>query len=136
VTGVPDVFAGNPAGTRAVQLVSPATPSSALDLLGRCDRKRSCDTSSGNGGGLAQALHLINGSTINGKLGRGLALELPALTNREIVERLYLRAFSRFPTDAEIAAWDPALPSGEGRADAVADLLWTLLNSREFAVNH
>jgi hypothetical protein len=136
VTGVPDHFAGYPAGTRAVQLVSPATPSTALDVLGRCDRKRSCDASSGTGGGLAQALHLINGSTINDKLGRGLAAELPALANRELVETLYLRAFSRFPTAAEIAAWDPALPSGDGRAEAVADLLWTVLNSREFAVNH
>lgn len=136
VTGVADHFAGYPAGTRAVQLVSPATPSAALDVLGRCDRKRSCDASSVTGGGLAQALHLINGSTINDKLGRGLAAELPALANRELVETLYLRAFSRFPTAAEIAAWDPALPSGDGRADAVADLLWALLNSREFAVNH
>jgi hypothetical protein len=136
VTGVPDVFAGYPPGTRAVQLASPATPSAALDLLGRCDRKRSCDGSTAGGGGLAQALHLINGSTINDKLAAGLATELPARSNREVVETLYLRAFSRFPTAAEFAAWDPALPPGDGRAEAVADLLWTILNSREFAVNH
>jgi hypothetical protein len=136
VTGVPDVFADYPAGTRAVQLISPATPSPALDVLGRCERKRSCDGASRAGGGLALALHLINGSTINDKLRAGLAVELMARTNREIIETLYLRAFTRFPTQKEFAAWDAALPLGEGRAEAVADLLWTVLNSREFAANH
>lgn len=34
VTGVPEVFEGMPSGTRAVQLVTPATPSPALDVLG------------------------------------------------------------------------------------------------------
>jgi hypothetical protein len=136
VTGVPDVFTGYPAGTRAVQLISPATPSPALDVLGRCERKRACDSSARSGGGLAQALHLINGSTINDKLGDGLAATLPALTNREIVETLYLRAFSRYPAIREVNAWDAMLPAGEGRSQAVADLIWTVLNSREFAANH
>jgi hypothetical protein len=138
VTGVPDKFPGVPAGTRAVQLISPATPSPALDVLGRCERKRACDSSSRSGGGLAQALHLINGSTINDKLAAGvdLAAELPKRTNREIIETLYLRALSRYPTTDEVKAWDAMLPDGEDRAQAVADLIWTVLNSREFSANH
>ena len=136
VTGVPDSFDGYPTGTRAVQLVSPATPSAALDVLGRCDRKRTCDISSGSGGGLAQVLHLLNGSTINDKLHAGLAAELPPLSNREIIETLYLRAFSRFPSPIEFDQWNALLPPDDGRSEAVADLLWTVLNSREFAANH
>ena len=136
VTGVPDSFDGYPTGTRAVQLVSPATPSTALDVLGRCDRKRTCDISSGSGGGLAQVLHLLNGSTINDKLHAGLAAELPPLSNREIIETLYLRAFSRFPSPIEFDQWNAMLPPDDGRSEAVADLLWTVLNSREFAANH
>jgi hypothetical protein len=138
VTGVPDSFAGVPAGTRAVQLISPATPSPALDVLGRCERKRACDWSSRSGGGLAQALHLINGSTINDKLlsDLGLAAELPEKTNGEIIEALYLRAFCRHPTSSEVNAWDTMLPAGEGRREAVADLMWAVLNSREFSANH
>jgi hypothetical protein len=138
VTGVPDAFAGVPAGTRAVQLISPATPSTALDVLGRCERKRACDSSSRSGGGLAQALHLINGSTINDKLvsDLGLVAELPEKTNREIIEILYLRAFSRYPWPGEVNAWDTMLPAGEGRREAVADLVWAVLNSREFSANH
>jgi hypothetical protein len=138
VTGVPDKFAGVPAGTRAVQLISPATSSPALDVLGRCERKRACDSSSRSGGGLAQALHLINGSTINDKIagGVGLVAELPKRTNREIIETLYLRALSRYPATGEVKAWDAMLPAGEDRGQAIADLMWTVLNSREFSANH
>lgn len=136
VTSVPDVFAGYPSGTRAVQLISPATPSPALDVLGRCERKRSCDSSSNSGGGLAQALHLLNGSTINDKLHGGLATELPALGNREVIETLYLRAVSRFPSAGELAEWNAMLPQDEKRPEAVADFIWAVLNSREFAANH
>ncbi len=136
VTAVPDAFPGYPTGTRAVQLVSPATPSPALDVLGRCERKRACDSFSGSGGGLAQALHLLNGSTINDKLHGGLAAELPALTNREAIESIYLRAFSRYPSAAELEEWSAMLPQDEGRPEAVADLIWAVLNSREFSANH
>jgi hypothetical protein len=136
VTGVPDVYAGHSAGTRAVQLISPATPAPALDVLGRCDRKRTCEGSSRTGGGLAQALHLINGSTINDKLRGGLVAQLESRPNRELIETAYLRALTRRPSEEEFSAWDSVLPHDATRADGVADLLWALLNSREFGFNH
>ncbi len=136
VTGVPDLFEGCPEGTRAVQLISPATPSPALDVLGRCLRKRPCDGSAQTGGGLAEALHLINGSTINGKLRGGVIEELKGRSSREIVEELYRRVLTRPPAQDELAEWEPLLASGPDRTEAVQDLLWTLLNSREFALNH
>ena len=136
VTGVVDVFEGLPAGTRAVQLISPATPSPALDVLGRCLRKRPCDGSGGAGGGLAEALHLINGSTINGKLRDGVVVELRDRSNRDVVEEFYRRALTRPPEPAELAAWESSLERGSDRAEAIQDLLWTLLNAREFALNH
>jgi hypothetical protein len=135
VTGVPDVFAGYPAGTRAVQLISPATPSPALDVLGRCDRKTSCDGPASAGGGLAQALHLINGSTINEKLRGGALDELKGRPDREVVEELYLRTFTRLPEPAERAEWEATLTRGTDRTETLQDLLWTLLNSREFSLN-
>ncbi len=136
VTGIADVFEGLPAGTRAVQLISPATPSPSLDVLGRCMRKRPCDGASGAGGGLAEALHLINGSTINGKLRGGVVEALKDRSSREIVEELYRRALTRPPEPAELAEWEVSLARGVDRIEAVQDLLWTLLNSREFALNH
>jgi hypothetical protein len=138
VTGVPDAFPGCAGGTRAVQLIGTRTPSYALDVLGRCSRDTACDGGGRRGGGLAQALHLINGPTLNAKLGQGIVTALLArnLTGREIIEELYLRALTRRPEPAELAEWERLLASAAKRADAIQDLLWTLLNSREFAFNH
>jgi hypothetical protein len=136
VTGIPDEFRGYPLGTRAVQLVGTQTPSHALDVLGRCSRERSCETgNAAGGGGLAQALHLINGTTINEKLHRAAAtlLEDQTASRGLLAEEIYLRALARLPTADESAQWEPLLANG---ADAVEDLLWVLLNSREFCFNH
>jgi len=135
VTGVADAFTGYPAGTRAVQLISPATPSNALDVLGRCRRTGSCDGSVQTGGGLAQALHLINGSTINDKLRRSVLEEWANRSDRDLVVELYLRAFTRRPEPVELAEWELRLVRGPNRTEAIEDLLWTVLNSREFTLN-
>jgi hypothetical protein len=108
-------------------------PSHALDVLGRCARQRSCETAERTGGGLAQALHLINGSTINDKLRAGAVKIASGISGGAIIDELYVRAFSRPATAAERAAWEPLLTAD---ADAVEDLLWALLNSREFSFNH
>jgi hypothetical protein len=136
VTGVGDVYANQPEGTRAVQLMSPATPSAALDVLGRCPRARACDGASRSGGGLARALHLINGPSINDKLAPAARTLLAGRSNDAVIEELYLRALTRRPTDAEQAAWTTRLERATDRQLAVEDLLWTILNSREFAFNH
>jgi hypothetical protein len=134
VTGVPDQFPGYAAGTRAVQLIGSQTPSQALDVLGRCARERSCETSGGTGGSLAQSLHLINGSTINGKLREAAkSLQSRGLSGGAIIDELYIRALSRPPSSAEHAMWEPQIAED---AEAVEDLLWALLNCREFSFNH
>jgi len=138
VTGVSHGFPGYDSGTHAVQLAGARTPSYELDVLGRCPRDTACDGGGRRGGGLAQALHLINGSTINGKLNGGIVRQLLAggRSGREIIEDLYLRALTRRPEPAELAEWEPLFASARNETEAVQDLLWTLLNSREFAFNH
>jgi hypothetical protein len=121
-----------------VQLAHARSPSYALDVLGRCQRERPCDSATVNGGGLAQALHLVNGSTVNDRLPRSDSVRRVAdgWTDRAIVEELYLRAFTRRPEAAELAEWQRLLSTAEDKKIAVEDLLWTVLNSREFAFNH
>ncbi len=138
VTGVPDKYESHPEGTRAVQLIGAQTPSAALDVLGRCARERSCGTPGGAGGGLAQALHLINGSTINAKLRGGTLARLLAgpASDREWVDDLYLRSLGRPASPAEQTEWTQRLARAADRSLVAEDLLWALLNSREFAFNH
>ncbi len=137
VTGVAHRFEGESEGLRAVELVGPQVASASLDVLGRCDRERPCEPG-GGGGGLARTLHLIQGSTIQDKLSGGVVDQLVAAnaSDAEVVSELYLRAFTRFPGPEEKAAWTSLLARAEPRKDAIEDLLWALLNSREFGFNH
>ncbi len=67
---------------------------------------------------LARTLNLMNGDWLNLRL------------RPDTVENLYLKTLSRPPTPEERAHWT-------GRDDEyLKDLLWALLNSREFGTNH
>ena len=85
-----------------------------------------------------RALQLINGSSINDKLSGPFVTGLLSrgASNRELVDELYLRTLSRAARADEHAQWEPLLDQATDRAEVVEDLLWTLLNSREFAFNH
>lgn len=137
-TEVPERFAGQADATRAVQLVGAQTPSHALDVLGRCPRERNCETASIGGGGLAQALHLINGSTVNHRLKQGMLTRIHGekFSDEAALQMLYLRTLSRPPTSAEATEWVSLLGASTSRMETLEDLLWALLNSREFVFNH
>jgi len=54
----------------------------------------------------------------------------------ERITDLYLRCFSRQPTQAELAKLVPVLGQGNDPTQALGDVFWALLNSREFLFNH
>jgi hypothetical protein len=135
---VPEGFPSCPAGTRAVQLVGAHTPSIALDLLGRCSREKSCDSYASGSGGITRALHLINCETIQAKMRGGIVDHLLArnASDGEVIAELYLRTLARGASADEETTWTRMLAGAGNRREAVEDLFWTLLNSREFAFNH
>ena len=142
VTGVPTPYSGYPAGTRALQLPDTQVKSQFLTVFGRparnvCDvAERSYDPT------IAQALHVINGDTLNKKLSApdgyvALFLKL-GLSNSRILEHVYLTAFSRYPTESEKSALLAALNKSnrDQRQQALEDMLWSVLTSKEFLFNH
>jgi hypothetical protein len=140
VTGVAEAFPGTPPGTRAIALGDSQPASPALDLLGRCSREASCTPGKGAEAGLPQALHLLNGPLLNARLRaeEGAVTRWAADDGPEeaLVEEIYLRALSRFPTSAETVHWSRTLRAAADRRQTLEDFLWAVLNSREFVFNH
>ena len=144
VTGVPSVFAGYPAGTRAMQLPDSQVQSQFLSSFGRpprqiCDAgERSSDPS------IPQALHVINGDTLNKKLSAAegyvsLLIKL-GLSDKRIIEHMYLSAFSRYPTEQESTSLSVLLKTTrtnkDQRKQAVEDMMWAMLTGKEFLFNY
>ncbi len=142
VTGVPEEYAGQPGGTRAVALIDPLSPASSLDVLGRCTLLGGCEEKPAVAAGLEAQLHLLNGEFINGKLtaesGRLRQSIAAQRTYAEIVDEFYQRALGRHATDAEAARWSTRLQAADEseRRQRLEDFVWSLLNSRQFMENH
>ena len=113
-------FPGHP-GRRALQLPDAAVDSYFLTAFGRPPRVTAADSERQQEPSITQALHVINGDTINQKLAapRGLIQTLVdgSSDNRTAVERIYLAALSRHPSDEELRT----LVAGDGRGASHAD---------------
>jgi hypothetical protein len=64
------------------------------------------------------------------------ATKVAALAPADLVKEAYLRTFSRLPTDAELAQGEAYLKDSTDTATGLRDLLWALMNAKEFVVNH
>lgn len=142
VTGVPTKFEGYPAGTRALQLPDSRVDSYFLTVFGRPERLITAESERQQDPTLTQALHVINGQTINEKLraadGAVERFTKSNLADAEVIEHLYLAAYSRQPKAEEKAKLMQALAqgSGEARRQMLEDLAWAVLTGREFLFNH
>jgi hypothetical protein len=141
VTESPDDFRGLPRGGRAVQIDDGRTSTYFLSTFGRSTHQTVCTCEVKKEPTLSQALHLLNGDTVNSKINGGGAigrmLDEKKLSSEQVVKQLYVRCLTRQPTHEEIARITPLL-QGEGvdQRQALADLFWALLNSNEFVFNH
>lgn len=61
---------------------------------------------------------------------------LPDDKLKSIIEEAYLRTVSRYPNDSETATALHFIQQAKTPLSGVRDLLWTLLNTKEFIVNH
>jgi hypothetical protein len=142
VTGTQTTFAGVPAGTRAVQLPDSGFSNYFLTVFGRPEASSACECERSSEANLAQSLHLLNSSEIQGKLtnSSGNAAKLAGDTSRphEVkVRELYLLAFAREPTAEEMSIALAHIRKNEQDVKrAYEDLVWALINTKEFLFNH
>ncbi|MBW3625596.1 MAG: DUF1549 and DUF1553 domain-containing protein, partial [Armatimonadetes bacterium] len=140
VTGVPDKFATYPLGTRAMELSDTELPSLTLDVFGRPPRVMPTDCERTNAPSMSQALDLFNGENLQGKLkhpeGTLAQLLKEKTADPQVVEELFLRALARRPAPHEQKAALTAVAKAKSREEGMQDVLWALLNAKEFMFNH
>jgi hypothetical protein len=139
VTDTKDKFDGLPIGARAVQIADGQRSTYFLKTFGRATRETPCSCEVKMEPTLSQALHLLNGDTVNAKIQQGgVVAKLVALKKspQECLTELYIRALCRRPTPAETAKLVPVLSQSKNQTQALEDTFWALLNSREFLFNH
>lgn len=140
-TGVQENYRGAPAGFRAAQLPDANVTSDVLNLFGKPQRMEACECERDNGSNMLQALHFLNGKTILGRLenagARPAQLLKGKLSDRELATELYLWSLARHPSAAELRVAEEFLArNGSRRLEAAQDLMWALLNSRDFLLSH
>lgn len=137
--GVDEEFNGWPTGYRSIQVWDNHMPSYFFRIFGRPVRATVCECERSDEPSIAQALHLLNAPELFQKLshrhGRARRLSNSQLTPNEVIEELYLSTLARKPREAERDLMLPAFNELDRRA-ATEDVLWSLMNSKEFLFNH
>jgi hypothetical protein len=140
LTAVPEKFAGLPAGTRAVQLPDGEVNHPFLKTFGQPARELACECERESDGNLAQALQLINGPTVNEKVkhptNRLGTLLTAKKSETEILTELYVVALARQPDAEETKIALDHVAKREDKRKAWEDVLWAILNTREFLFRH
>ena len=142
LTGSPENFIDLPEGARATQLPDDGFGSYFLDVFGRPKRENVCECERSSEANLAQSLHLLNSDEIQARLtpdsARAAKLATDPRSDAEKVEELYRLAFARRPTDAErgeCVAFLTRRASANSIRSGYEDLIWTLINTKEFLFN-
>ncbi|MGV3486552.1 MAG: DUF1549 domain-containing protein, partial [Planctomycetaceae bacterium] len=154
LTGTRTEFPNLPSGTRAIALpdnsYNKASP--FLRVFGRPENESVCECERIQSSSLAQSLHLMNAADIKSKLthaqGRANQMAQSDRPDEDKVRDLYQLAFARAPRSDELktaleylaeprvnSAGQP-LDARKATAENFQDLIWALINTKEFLFNH
>jgi hypothetical protein len=139
ITETKNKFRGLPIGARAVQIADGNTSNYFLNTFGRARRLTVCSCEVKAEPNLSQALHLINGQTLQGKIQQGNVVGKMVVAKKppeEIIQHLYLRCLGRKPNAEELKNLLGMVDAEANKQQALEDVFWALLNSREFLFNH
>ena len=140
VTGAKPGFGGVPADMGAIQLPDSGQKNYFLTVFGKPMADSACECERSNDANLAQSLHLLNSKEVLGKIsaGNGRAGVLSKDQKRpdqDKLRELYFWFYSREPQSEEVNLALAHLGKGEKKA-AYEDIIWALLNTKEFLFNH
>jgi len=139
VTETKDKFPGLPRGAKAVEIADGNTETYFLSTFGRASRTTVCSCEVKVEPNLFQALHLLNGNTVQRKIAEGAVVKKLLAqheTPDQVIEALYLRCFSRPPTEEEKTKLKTFLKDDAKPEQVLDDVFWSLINAKEFVFNH
>jgi hypothetical protein len=147
---IPEPFTFIPEKQRSIKLSDGSITSPFLDLYGRPPRDTGYESERNNNPSSAQKLHLLNSSHIQQKIVNNKALfgryyekrpgkKKPKTawhTPEKTLEGMYLTILSRYPTAQEKETALEYYSRAESRFAAGTDIVWALLNTKEFIYRH
>ncbi|NLE58608.1 MAG: DUF1553 domain-containing protein [Planctomycetes bacterium] len=138
---IPEPFTFIPEHQRTITLADGSITSQFLEMFGRPARDTGLESERNNRPTDAQRLHMLNSSHVQKKIQNSQRLRRLISNSRgnrpALIRVLYLNILSRYPTPAELAAAEEYCQTGGLKLDqAVNDLAWTLINTKEFLYRH
>ena len=138
---IPEPFTFIPEHLRSINLADGSITSQFLEMFGRPSRDTGLLAERNNNSSDAQRLHLLNSTHIQRKIERSTRINQTVAASRrnrpQLVNTIYAIVLSRFPTEAErIAALAYYQTSGLNQRQATHDLVWALINTKEFLYRH
>ncbi|MBL6705111.1 MAG: DUF1549 domain-containing protein [Planctomycetaceae bacterium] len=114
-----------------------------FQTFGQARRESVCTCETQTDASLSQALHLINGKTIDDAFWRNPVL-IPHLIEKhseptDVIKSLYIRILSRKPLESElqeISKLSPDVSDQKAARNFYSSIAWALVNSNEFIFNH
>lgn len=137
VAEVQSSFGGVPRGTLAVELPDNGFNDYFLEVFGKPEAESACECERNPEANLAQSLHLLNSTDIQGRIsnGSGRAAQFARDTEQsdeEKITTLYYAAFARPPRPDELELIEAHLAGADNQQQAWEDLLWAIFNTKEF----
>jgi len=129
-----------PPGYWARQLSDANIEHPFLELFGRPARDTPYESERSREVSMRQVLYFINSSELQGKVANSPWIQRlveEGKSDPEIIEEIYLAALSRLPKEEETQKLtDYMAQNKDSRLEAIQDLVWAILNTKEFMFNH
>jgi hypothetical protein len=138
---IPEPFSFIPEENRSIVLADGSISSQFLEMFGRPARDTGLQSERDNQPTDAQRLHMLNSSHVQTKIDRSTRLNTLVRNAKgkrpKLIGEIYLNILSRYPSPEELAVAEQYLQTkGLGLRQAVSDLVWALINTKEFLYRH
>ncbi|MFB3895351.1 MAG: DUF1553 domain-containing protein [bacterium] len=140
-SAIPEPYTNIPEYNRTISLADGSITSQFLEMFGRPVRDTGLVSERNNEVSDAQRLYLLNANELQRKIEQSRRLRRIYDNNRKnqanLIRMVYITVLSRFPTPAEIEIANTYFSTqGISQKQAADDLVWVLINTKEFLYRH